>query len=100
MTRTIICKACHAKQKPMHPEDVAMGFQRRTVQGLAKKPEVHGITILKGGKEVSREELTTLQCDHCGLAIPDGSPIAAVTMWRTEREGEPLAWENDFFQPA
>lgn len=94
MTRSIVCKACAAKQRPMHPEDVLNGFHRRTVDLLAvKKPDEHGITVIEDGKR-TYTALRSLMCDTCNEPITDGTGAVAVTYWNEHREGEPGNWEK------
>lgn len=95
MTRSIVCKACAARQRPMHPLDVLDGFHRRTVDLLAKKPAEHGITVIEGGK-TTYTELRSLMCDTCNEPITDGTGAVAVTYWNENREGEPGNWEKEY----
>jgi hypothetical protein len=88
MTRHLYCEAC-GKEQPMHPEDVAAGLKQRRLTFVARKPAEHYVTMQGERKDV---ELT---CDSCNGDI-NGMPVVAVTMWRPERENEPLLWEPEF----
>lgn len=91
MTRRIYCETCGVL-KPMHPEDVMAGFQRRRVELRAKKPDVHQIQVNK-----KTFNLQSLICDNCGNQIPDGAKAIAETMWR---DGiTPWDWEQDYMEP-
>ncbi|HEU4343711.1 MAG TPA: hypothetical protein VFU31_19345 [Candidatus Binatia bacterium] len=68
-----------------------MGFKKRLVHLLAKKPADHAITI-NGEKQ---EQLPSILCDDCGEPIADGSPAVAVSMWRGD---EPGNWEQEYGQ--
>lgn len=99
MSRRIICKPCRDKRGAQHPEDVAMGFHRRIVEIVAKKPADHGIKFYEGNtlddlKETKTVSLETLQCDDCGEPIGDGAGAFAVTMWRGD--DEPDNWEAEY----
>jgi hypothetical protein len=97
-SRKIICGSCAKNLPPMHPEDVSMGYNRRVVQIVAKKPADHGIKTYEGDSldtlvETKSEQLSSLVCDHCGHIIPDGDPATATTLWRGE---EPESWEQEY----
>ena len=94
MSRRINCQACHDKCRPMHSEDVAMGFHQRIVAIEAKKPEKHGLKIYGDGALEKEIELPTLECDSCGQPILDGTRCYAVTMWRGDDEIG--LWEHEF----
>ncbi len=97
MTRHILCAACAAKaeKRGIHPEDAAMGFQRRIVYGKSKKPEDLHIEAQEGAS-VNRINLAVMRCDYCDASLPDGSDIAAMTVWRGP---EPLTlWEQEYMQ--
>ena len=101
MNRTIICQACQRKLNPIYPEDAAMGFKRRVVEIVAQKPPELTRTLLAGKtmKELKVEmveNLDTIMCDRCGKPIPDGTPCAAVSMWRGP---EPGCWETEYNKP-
>lgn len=87
-SRKIVCETCAPKRLPMHPEDVANGFQRRCVELRARRPEGHGVRI--GGEFFPSRSLV---CDDCGQAIADGARVMAITMWR---DIEPGPWEEDY----
>lgn len=91
MKREILCQECAVKIRPMHPEDVMTGINRREVTLLVKKPEVHGLEI-----NGVFEPLRSLVCDHCNTPINDGTGATAVTWWNTNREHEPGPWEEEF----
>lgn len=94
MSRKILCEKCGVL-KPMHPEDVLMGFKRRRVQiGLAKKPDGLDVKIYEDGKLTERKILRSLFCDNCGEPIADGAPAIAETFWRGE--DEPAEWESEY----
>lgn len=99
MVRTLLCEKCGVLT-PMHPEDVAEGWKRRRIHGLAKKPAIHQIkTITKmpgGESKTTVEGLPILICDDCCQELPDGTPAIAVTMWREDKEGPPLDWESEY----
>ncbi len=95
MNRSIHCQTCGGYKRPMHPEDAAMGFQRRCVPIRVKKPAVHDVTTIIDGKVANVESLPSIMCDLCGEAIPDGTPAFALTMWR-EHEGTPGPWEQEY----
>lgn len=80
----------------MHPEDVANGWQRRFVCGVARKPAIHEVKIYTAGVLDTTESLPTLCCDNCGESIPDGTTCVAITMWR---DGGLIGqWEYEFMQ--
>lgn len=91
MKREILCADCAKKVVPMHPQDVLDGFHRRIVPLLAKKPEVHGVTV-----NGEFHPMRSLVCDHCATPISDGTVAAAVTWWCEHREGEPERWEKEY----
>lgn len=91
MIRTIHCEKCGVL-KPMHPEDVAMGFLRRRLIFKGVKPADHAITV-NGEKQ---PQMSSLACDLCGQDIPDGSTVVATTMWQKDREGTPGIWETEY----
>lgn len=93
MSRRITCVKC--SYGPMHPEDVANGFERRIVTGKARKPAVHQIKTYTDGKLTETETLATLVCDDCGAPIPDGNKCIAVSVWRG---CELDAWESEFME--
>jgi hypothetical protein len=39
------------------------------------------------------ETVRSLMCDRCGVEIPNGQKVVAVTMWR---EMEPEMWEHEY----
>lgn len=88
MIRKIYCEKCSVLLGPLHPEDVADGWQIRQVNIKAKKPAEHFI-VLNG----VREDLPVMLCDLCNGPIPDGSKAVAVTQWRGP---EPARWESAF----
>lgn len=94
MSRRIVCENCG--KEAMHPEDVANGWQRRFVQGKARKPAVHEVKIYTAGVLDTTESLPTLVCDNCGAPIPDGAPCVAITIWRDG--GLMGQWEHEFMQ--
>lgn len=73
MTRNIVCADCNKHYMPMHPEDVAAGWQRRFVD----------LTIAGH-----------LSCDWCNRRLEPGAPTVAVTMWRDNIE--PYTWETAY----
>lgn len=95
MSRRIVCRKCGSTEswRPLHPEDVAMGFQQRFVTGKARKPAVHEIKTYVGGRLTNTEHLATIRCDHCGAAIRDGEKCVAISMWRDGQMGD---WESEF----
>lgn len=95
MTRLILCAQCAAKHPSIHPEDAAIGFKRRMVRGIGKKPDNHAIEIFSAGKRLSRTDIPSLLCDCCNEDLPDGSEIVCVTMWRG---AEPGGWEDEYLQ--
>lgn len=97
MVRRIHCEECDRKTRPQHHEDVALGWKRRRLEIRAKKPEEHSVIIV-AGSQISRQILSTLHCDMCNVALPDGTRAIALTEWNTNREGEPGPWEQDYFQ--
>lgn len=94
MSRRILCEKCGVL-KPMHPEDVATGWQRRCVNIWAKKPAVHEVKFTANDK-TETITLPSLVCDDCGTPIKDGDAAVAVTMWRGN--DEPYNWEKDYEQ--
>lgn len=96
MIRRIICEACDKTMKPMHPEDVAEGWNRRRVSILAKKPEDLSITTMVVGTTPVVQNLPSIICDQCGEPVKDGEGAAAITEWQTTREGEPGPWEQEY----
>lgn len=95
MIRRIHCEDCDRKTRPQHPEDVALGWKRRRVQIVARKPETHEIVILSG-VERKTERLRSLVCDACSVPIADGTNAYALTEWQESREGEPGPWEKEY----
>lgn len=93
MSRRIDCRPCGAKWKP-HPQDCFEGWQHRAVHLSAKKPDDHGVTVKTDDKSVT-EQLPSIVCDLCGEAIPDGSIVLAVTMWRGDFDII-VAWEHEY----
>lgn len=77
MIRKIQCLTCFRSIEllPTPAEDVANGWKRRVVS----------LTVTN-----------ELRCDLCGAKIPDNTEARAVTNWNVNREGEPLAWEEDY----
>lgn len=96
MVRRIHCGTCDKNTRPQHPEDVAVGWQRRRVEIRAKKPAQHNIQILESGKTEQVISLPSIVCDGCGEALRDGSKAYAITEWRKDREGEPGQWEQEY----
>lgn len=99
MKREIICGDCNAKRGPSDPRDVAAGYVTRKVVIRAKKPPelVRKTTVYdEGHTHITREVLSSLQCDGCGKKIADGEEAVAVTMWNKEREAEPRGWESEY----
>lgn len=97
MSRSIYCEKCGELQ-PMHAEDVAMGFHRRRVEIMAKKPAELERKTYEGKsmadlRLVKVETLPSLLCDGCGCKIDDGTKAIAVTMWRGD---EPARWEDQY----
>lgn len=94
MTRRINCeKKCGVTNfVPLHPDDVADGWQIRYKNLVVKKPASHAINFITDGK-VRTEELPQMICDGCGAPMPDGTPAVAITMWRGT---EPPIWETEF----
>lgn len=96
MIRKIICGDCRNKLGPQHPEDVANGFAQRIVRiSAAKKPDEHQIKTIMGA-DVYVENVPSLMCDHCNAKLGDGIEIFALTIWNTNREGEPGNWEQQY----
>lgn len=94
MSRKIVCEKCGVL-KPMHPEDVAMGFhQRRVVIDRCVKPADLSVNIYENGQLTNVSHLASLMCDNCGTKIPDGQSVVAITMWRDEAEPDP--WEHEY----
>lgn len=87
--RRIFCLDCGV-DRPLHPEDKAIGFKQRRVCIVAKKPA--GLHIKVNGED--QPELPTLKCDQCGKPIQDGQGAVAFTMWRGENE--PGNWETEY----
>jgi len=69
--RSLYCEKC-GPVKPLHPEDVALGFKRRRV------------TI--------RQCAAGCVCDQCSRAL-EGSPAIAETIYQG---AEPGNWEEEF----
>lgn len=88
MIRRIYCEACAGNLSPLHPEDVADGWQMRQVNIVAKKPEEHFI-VMNG----VRRDVPVLVCDLCNAPIIDGKKAVAVTQWRGT---EPPNWEKEY----
>ena len=79
-----------------------MGFQRRVVDIVARKPEDHHVKIYTGDtmdnlKLAEKKQVPSLVCDRCGRDITDGEPCKAVTLWRGQVE--PALWEVNFNMP-
>lgn len=72
MTRKILCLSC-GTLKPMHPEDVLMGWHRRRVEIVSRM---------------------SVACDTCGSPCHDGAKCMCETMWRGE--DEPEYWEAQY----
>lgn len=90
--RKILCPECaKSHEGPLHPEDKAIGWKRRLVPLLAKKPADHAIFV----NGVKQPQLASILCDNCGEAIADGSPAVAVSMWLGQ---EMDAWEHEYGQ--
>ncbi len=66
-----------------------MGWKRRRLSFVARKPREHYITTNGERKDVE------LSCDRCNGNI-HGMMAVAVTMWRKQHEHEPLLWEPEF----
>lgn len=96
MIRRIHCEACDKEARPMHPEDVAMGWKRRRVEIIAKKPAEHTVTTTVGGEKPVVANLPSIYCDQCGDPVKDGERAVAITEWQTSREGEPGPWEQEY----
>lgn len=95
MVRTLLCEKCGVLT-PMHPQDVAEGWKRRRIHGLAKKPDIHQMKIITGSEE-EVFDIPVLACDGCMQALPDGTPAIAVTMWREDKDGRYAGfWEHEF----
>lgn len=97
MTRQLLCKACGNKTT-LHPEDYANDWHLRKVSITGKKPADHAVTILTPTEPAKRIALSSLVCDLCNENLNDGDRIIAVTMWDSNREGEPLNWEQEYQQ--
>lgn len=92
MSRRIVCEKCAVKRgTQLHPEDAAMGFEKRVVKIIAKKPDDHAI-IINGEKQA---QMPSLVCDDCGDAIRDGTTAVAISLWRG---GILEAWEHEYGQ--
>ena len=71
MSRVILCETC-GRLKPMHPEDVVAGWQRRR----------RNLRIVR-----------SLRCDCCNADLQN-KPAIAQSMWRGSCE--PLEWEHHY----
>jgi hypothetical protein len=71
-----------------------MGWHRKIVGILAKKPKTHNLVFLSDSMPPEVEALPSLFCDDCGEPIKDGERAFAVTMWRGDDEPEP--WEEEY----
>lgn len=92
MIRQLVCRECAAKVAgPLHPEDLAQGFQRRVNYVTGRTPPGHGITL--NGEFFP---LDNLCCDHCNQNIT-GTICVAITDWRPDRENARI-WETEFGQ--
>lgn len=89
MIRNIYCPKCGHEWK-LNPLDEDKGLRGRRVQIMARKPEVHHITI----NGVPQEEMKSLRCDLCGDWIPDNTPAVAITIF-TRGQKVP-DWESEF----
>lgn len=89
MIRYIYCRTCGDGWK-LHPGDVQMGFEARTNYISSEIPKDHGITV--NGAFTPLEHVF---CDKCSDAVT-GKVAVAITMWNTEREVEPLLWEQEY----
>lgn len=88
--RKIVCPNCAPRfSGPIDPRDAEMGFEKRFVKLVVKKPADHAISI----NGVKQEQLPSILCDQCGTAIPDGTVGVAVSMWRSGSLGD---WEHEF----
>lgn len=96
MIRYIACCDCEAKAKaPPHPEDLLMGWKKRTILiAHSKVPADHHIEITTPSERII-EHVPKLRCDYCDKDIPDGDKVWAVTQWRSP-EMEPGDWEEEF----
>lgn len=92
--RRIVCQKCAAKHhsKGIHPEDADNGLQQRLVKLCVKAPKDHVIQIIGSGINKT-ETLSSILCDDCGDAIPDGTLATAISMWRG---GRLEAWEHEY----
>ncbi len=101
--RNIICKECGLKLPPsINSEDAAMGFHRRVVDIIARKPDDHTVSVYAGDsmdklKLEKTIQVPSLVCDCCGRDIADGEPCKAVTMWRGPVP--PEIWETAYNMP-
>lgn len=111
MARVIYCYECAtaANRFKLHKEDVAQGWQNRRQWGRARCPENHAVTTWEFfgpelnntpgaagmARPVSVERLPSLQCDLCGVSVPDSAPVLAVTEWRGS---EPPEWESGYME--
>lgn len=71
------------------------GFFRRVTLGLTKQPEERNRNISINGVKHALS-LEHFNCDHCDKEIKPGTEAIAVTTWNSEREVEPLAWEEEY----
>lgn len=99
MKREFVCRKC-ADTGPklklgVSPLKTDPGFFKRTTLGLTKQPEERNREISINGVKHALS-LEHFNCDHCDKEIKPGTEAIAITTWNSERESEPLQWEEEY----
>lgn len=81
---------------PLPQEDINNGWQSRSKEIVARKPDDHNVELLSDS-ERTIIPIPFLCCDSCNAQISNGDKAVAVTMWRGET---PEPWESGFSMPS